>query len=399
VACRACRASWSHEIVSGLSVSPDVAVIAERVREAKARGTSLRITGAGSWLDAGRLCDARERLDIGALFGITRYEPGDLTLTARAGTPLTEIERATGAEGQWLTLDAHGSPAGTLGATIATASAGPLASAFGTPRDHVLGCEFVSGTGDVVRAGGRVVKNVAGFDLVRLLTGAWGTLGPLTEITVRLRARPEEDRTIAVVIDGATPLQVANAAWSWLRQSEYTPLAAELVSPALATRLSLPGASLLVRLGGNATFVRAASDAVASLGSASLLESSVWSRLSTTEPPRAITLRASTLPSRTSELWSRALAFAERAGGYVHSTITRGIVRCVIPAAADDELTNHLRSGITELAAAYSVVGERLPVALWSAVSRSRSSDALADSVRRAFDPDGIMNRGILGVA
>src|SRR5919199_245968 len=84
------------------------------------------------------------------------------------------------------------------GARWRTASYGPLATAFGTPRDAVLGAEFVTGTGAVVRGGGRVVKNVAGFDLVRLVIGAWGTLGVLTEITVRLRARPEIDETVAV---------------------------------------------------------------------------------------------------------------------------------------------------------------------------------------------------------
>ena len=251
----------------------------------------------------------------------------------------------------------------------------------------------------MVRAGGRVVKNVAGFDLVRLVTGAWGTLGALTEITVRLRARPEEDRTLAVDIAGAAPLQVANAAWSWLRQSEYAPLAAELVSPALAARLSLPGPCLLVRLGGNATFVRAAGDAVASLGLTTPVSGEVWSALSAAEPPGAIALRASTLPSRTGELWSRACSFAEDAGGYAHATLTRGVVRCMMPAPADDEMMNHLRSGIAELTAVYTVVGERLPDSLWSILSRPRSSDALTEGIRRAFDPDGIMNTGILGVA
>ena len=106
----------------------------------------------------------------------------------------------TRAEGQWLALDPFGSAHGTLGATIATGSAGPLAHAFGTPRDNVLGIEAVTGTGEIVRAGGRVVKNVAGFDLTRLFTGAWGTLAVITEATVRLRALPERDQTIALAL-------------------------------------------------------------------------------------------------------------------------------------------------------------------------------------------------------
>lgn len=379
--------------MSDRSIVPAVALVVDQIREARALGTPLRITGAGTWLDAGRSCEASHRLAIGHLEGITRYEPGDLTLTARAGTSLADIARATNAEGQWLTLDAHGSREGTLGATVATASAGPLSTAYGTPRDHVLGCEFVSGTGDVVRAGGRVVKNVAGFDLVRLVTGAWGTLGALTEITVRLRARPEVESTLAVDADSA------GAAWGWLRQSQYTPLAAELLSPALASRLSIPRACLLVRLGGNAAFVRAAGDAAAALGPATSLDVGTWTTLSSVEPPRAITLRVSTVPSRIGELWPRAVAFAERAGGYAHATVSRGVVRCVLPATDDISELEQLRAGVAALAAVSTVVGERMPAPLWSQLNHKRSSAVLAEGVRRAFDPDGIMNPGILDVA
>jgi glycolate oxidase FAD binding subunit len=379
--------------VTDHAVAPEVALVVDQIRDARARGMPLRVVGAGTWLDAGRRCDASHRLDLAQLKGITRYEPGDLTLTARAGTSLADIARATNAEGQWLTLDAHGASEGTLGATVATASAGPLASAYGTPRDHVLGCEFVSGTGDVVRAGGRVVKNVAGFDLTRLVTGAWGTLGALTEITVRLRARPEVDRTLAVEVDGAA------GAWSWLRQSDYTPLAAELVSPALASRLSLPGSCLLVRLGGNAAFVRAAGDAAGALGITTSMDVGTWSSFSGIEPSGAITLRASTLPSRIGELWPRVVAFAEGAGGYVHATIARGVMRCVLPATDDLEQLDHVRTGIAELAADATVVGERMPAVLWGQLDHKRSSGVLAEGVRRAFDPDGIMNPGILDVA
>lgn len=393
MACRAGRESGIGTRVIDRSVAPDVARVVDQVRDARARGTTLRIVGGGTWLDAGHRCDASHRLELGQLTGITRYEPGDLTLTARAGTSLAEIARATGAEGQWLTLDVHGSSAGTLGATVATASAGPLASAYGTPRDHVLGCEFVSGTGDVVRAGGRVVKNVAGFDLVRLVTGAWGTLGALTEITVRLRARPEDDRTLAVEVDGA------GSAWSWLRQSEYTPLAAELLSPALARRLSLPGSCLLVRMGGNAAFVRAAGDAAASLGATTSLDAATWSALSGIEPRGAIALRASTLPSRIGELWPRAVAFAERGGGYAHATVSRGVVRCVLPAPDNVEQLTHIGTGIAELVAVSTVVGERMPVSAWTQLEHKRSTAALAEGVRRAFDPDCIMNPGIFDVA
>src|SRR5205823_7546559 len=134
-----------------------------------------------------------------------------------------------------LALDPLGAPDGSLGATVASASAGPLAHAFGTPRDNVLGLTFIDGTGAVVRAGGRVVKNVAGFDLVRLLTGSWGTLGVITELTLRLRARPEHQESLVLGIDDKSA-ELADCARR-LRALPFTPVAAQLVNATLARRL------------------------------------------------------------------------------------------------------------------------------------------------------------------
>ncbi|MEP6990924.1 MAG: FAD-binding protein [bacterium] len=372
--------------------------IASAVSDARARRTSLRIVGGSSWMDAGRPCGGIAPLDVGAHRGIVSYEPGDLTLTARAGTTLAEIAGVTAAKGQWLTMDPPGAAAGTLGATIATASAGPLATGFGTPRDHVLGCEFVSGRGEVVCAGGRVVKNVAGFDLVRLVTGAWGTLGALTEITVRLRALPEADVTLAVAIGGRSVTEIADAAWRWTRETEYRPLAAELLSPALARQLVNGGdAVLLVRLGGNARYIAAATSAVAALGDVRPVSADVWSAAARHEPDGGVVFRASTLPSRAASLFARLSAFAESAGGCAQATVARGVVRCVFPASANADVLQLLRAELAHHAANCTVVGERLPADLWGVVDGARTTDALAARVRAAFDPDGVMNPGILG--
>ena len=177
----------------------------DAVREAIARRRTVRVVSGGSWLDANRPVRADTTLEAGGYEGIVEYEPGDLTLTARAGTTLDEITRATAANGQWLALDPLGDPSrATLGATIATGSYGALAHHFGTPRDMTLGVQFVSGMGDMVRGGGRVVKNVAGFDLTRLVTGSWGTLGVLTEVTVRLRALPAVEATLLIEVAATT---------------------------------------------------------------------------------------------------------------------------------------------------------------------------------------------------
>ena len=161
--------------------------------------TPLRITGSrGCWIDAGRPVDATRIASLAAHSGVVDYVPGDLTITVRSGTTLGEIAATTSAEGQWLPLDPFGSLDGTIGATIATGSSGPLAHSFGRARDLVLGVEFVSGEAKAVRGGGRVVKNVAGFDLVRLITGSWGTLGILTEATLRLYSLPSQPITVSL---------------------------------------------------------------------------------------------------------------------------------------------------------------------------------------------------------
>lgn len=378
--------------MSALVASESGRAVADRVRAARGARVPLRITAGARWLDAGRPCRASDKLDVAPHAGIVEYEPGDLTLTARAGTSLADLARITGAEGQWLPLDPFGPEGGTLGATIATASAGPLASAFGTPRDHVLGCELVTGAGNVVRAGGRVVKNVAGFDLVRLSVGAWGTLGVLTELSVRLRALPEVDRTLAVDVE-------AGAAWRWLRTTEFVPLAAELLSPSVSTALGVgPKSAVLLRLGGNEAYVAAARESAATLGEARDVPGTVWKALAAIEPAGAAVIRVSTPPSRIAPLWERAASIAERAGGAAHATLQRGVVRCILPVrAADEEEYARLRGIIGALQHLAPSIVERLPALLWPAVVPPAAIDPLSVGVRNAFDPDRLLNPGILG--
>lgn len=171
--------------------------IASVVRDAGSSGTSLRIVGRGTWLDAGEPVAADCNISLADDAGIVAYAPDDLTVTARAGTTLRDLASELAQHDQWLALDPDGGLDVTIGATVATCSYGPAASHYGTARDQVLGMTVVLGTGDIVRPGGRVVKNVAGFDLTRLMIGAWGTLGVLTEITLRVRSRMMRRDSIA----------------------------------------------------------------------------------------------------------------------------------------------------------------------------------------------------------
>ena len=173
------------------------AEIAGAVRDAATERTRLRIVGRGTWLDAGSPVTAEASLSIEEDAGIIEYVPDDLTVTARAGTTLGELAETLRAHDQWIALDPKGGPDVTIGATVATCSYGPAAAIFGTARDQVLGMTVVLGTGDVIRPGGHVVKNVAGFDLTRLMIGAWGTLGIITEVALRVRSRATRVDSVA----------------------------------------------------------------------------------------------------------------------------------------------------------------------------------------------------------
>lgn len=233
----------------------------------------LRVRGAGTWLHEGHPVNASHELHLDAFSGVREYAPSDLTLTVGAATTLAELESATRANGQWCPLLTWGDDSGTVGATIATATAGPLADALGRPRDLVLGLECVDGRGRVVRAGGRVVKNVAGFDLTRLVTGSWGTLAVITEVHLRLRARPSVDRSY--YIEGATAEQMR----AFVR-GRFAPLAAVQLDDAVSRVLGHSGhgahGAWLVRLGGNPTFVDAALAELSALGTCSEMPEASW---------------------------------------------------------------------------------------------------------------------------
>lgn len=370
------------------------------VRDAGAHGAPLRIVGAGHWLDAGRPVTAdATTLDVSALRGIVDYTPGDLTLTARAGTTLAELDAVTAVHGQWCPLLPWGPDDGTIGATFATATPGPCSGALGLPRDLAIGVEFVDGFGERVRGGGRVVKNVAGFDLVRLLVGSWGSLGVITELSVRLRARPAVDETWAVAIDPRD--ERARTRIDVLRTGDMTPIALELVNGALAAHLGLPPSPhLLARVGGNAAYVVAARRAVAAVGPATAHDPSLWRRLRGAEPPGGTTMRASTRPAEWTQLAAWMMAADAPGSGaapasMIHLSVARAVLRAIGRANGGEE-------GLATGVPAAHRIQERPAVPDWRALDptgtfRSNAALALAARIQQAFDPQHILNPGILG--
>lgn len=375
--------------------SPTARVL-ERVLAAREQGAPIRLRGAGTWLHAGRPVESTETLSLADDSGIVEYVPGDLTLTARAGTPLSEVTAATGAHGQWLPLDPWGGDAGTLGATVSTATAGPHAHAMGLPRDVVLGIEMVSGAGQVIRAGGRVVKNVAGFDLTRLAVGSWGTLGVITEVSVRLRARPEHTRTLAFDAPSAAGEQALNDLAVRLRSLPFTPLACEVLHADLADRLRVGSHdAVCVRVAGNRRSVDAQADRLRDIGALRDAPDDVWTSLREAEPDAIGSWRWSQLPSLFGGTWTAAVR-ATRAldGVLLHGSPLRGIVRIVVAA--------HSRAPAADVArAAEAFAGtiaiEALPAAAWSHVISRPGHDPLSRAIRAKFDPARVLNRGIWG--
>ncbi|MFL5482181.1 MAG: FAD-binding oxidoreductase [Gemmatimonadaceae bacterium] len=368
--------------------------IAGSVRESFASRTPLRIAGGGSWLDAGRPVRAQHTLALRDEAGVTAYVPADLTITVRSGTRLSDIEATTREKKQWLPLDAYGSPDGTIGATIATASAGPLSSNFGLPRDLVLGLEFVNGRGEVVRAGGKVVKNVAGFDLSRLLTGSWGSLGVITEVTLRLYALPEVDRTFVVHLGGSE--KQTTAFLRALVAAPLSPFAFLLVSASVARALELGQDAIgLIRFGGNSAAVKAQAAGLTQIASTQEIDSSNWLSLRGLEAGSHTSLRISSLPQRIVASAAQILS-DDVSGVYTSIDPRRGVIRVVAGAIDGGDSSQEIASGI-ERTESSELAFEKLPAELWPAMSRSVVADPLSQGIKRAYDPHNILNPGILG--
>jgi glycolate oxidase FAD binding subunit len=184
----------------------DETELVEVVRAARGSREAFEIVGRGTKRAYGRATAIANTLDVSALSGILAYEYDELVITARAATPVAEIEAALNQRQQrlgfdpadWGPLFGASANAGTIGGALSASTDGPTRLRFGAARDHLLGYRAVNGLGEVYKAGGRVVKNVTGFDLSKLMCGAMGTLGVLTEVTLRVYPRAPASETLMV---------------------------------------------------------------------------------------------------------------------------------------------------------------------------------------------------------
>jgi len=217
-------------------------------RLAHDEGWKIRVEGNGTWLPSDAPADLA--VSTRALDRVLSVSPADLVATVQAGTPLEALRRRLAEEGMWLAIDPPGRPERSLGSVVATGTAGPLRHGFGPVRDHVLGCTVATGDGRLVRAGGRVVKNVAGYDLTKLQVGGFGGFGIIAEVHLRLRALPRAD--VTVIARG--PRDALTSAARDLIAAQLLPGTLELLSPALAAE---PDWTLAARFAGTDAAVQA----------------------------------------------------------------------------------------------------------------------------------------------
>ncbi len=338
---------------SGRDRMPEAVLFPESTEEVQAvmraaidNAIRLLPAGSGSWLGAGgwgREADAI--VSTARMDAVVHYEPADLTLTAGAGLGMAALAELADRSGQWLPMDGPGCAEGTLGAVVACGVPGPLQGRYGGVRDNVLGLEVVTGDGRILRVGGRVVKNVAGYDMVRLFTGSRGSLGVITRVSVRLFPRPGADMTLC--FHGGVDEVVAMA--RGVCTAAFPVAAVEVVSDG-GTRTD-PGGDgagraddeeaagdggmvLAVRLlGGTEEVAEARARTLAGLGrepdeelsggdSAALHEArSCW------EDGSPVVVRLAALPDRLADVMACAGRVAGGVGGEIAADAMRGLVR------------------------------------------------------------------------
>jgi glycolate oxidase FAD binding subunit len=298
-----------HGVEPGSVVEPGSSEEAAAVLKlASEQDWRVECAGGGTQVYGNRRTRADIILSTRRLTNVVEYEPNDLVIGAQSGMSLATLARTTEQHGQFFAQDPAANEKSTIGGALATARSGPLRLTQGTPRDHALGLEIVTGDGRILRLGGRVVKNVAGYDLVRLLVGSGGTLGLITSAYLRLKPIPQADETVVLAAHSAEPL---------LEISEY--IISEMLEAA-AIELIGPGIlgsdwTLLVRLSGNGESV---ADARARIAERSpRLESAqpqVWHMLQEVELDATTAIRLADLPTRLAATLQLAEKLVTRAG-------------------------------------------------------------------------------------
>jgi glycolate oxidase FAD binding subunit len=390
----------------------DAKEVEDAVRWALSEDKPLEVRGQGSKRDLGRPSQTDLTLDLSGLTGVTLYEPEELVLSARAGTPIAEIEALLDEHNQQLGFEPMdygpllGLPAGqgTLGGVIATNLSGPRRIKAGAARDHFLGLSAVTGRAESIRSGGRVVKNVTGYDLCKLFAGSWGTLAAMTDITVKVLPKAETEAT--VLIEGLDDARACAAMVAAMDSAADVSGAAHLPDHVASWFESLPkaDASTVLRLEGFAPSVEHRKEALAALmkpyGPVAILDPeqsrALWRSVRNVapfaaEPARARPLwRISTAPARGHEI-----ATAITPAAQMFYDWAGGLIWVAMP-FADEPAAAAIRAAVAHVGGHAMLVRAPAPVRASVDVFEPETPglSALSKRVKESFDPKGILNPG-----
>ncbi len=382
--------------------------VAEVMRLAHRAGATVIPWGGGTAMGLGNLPQRYDiALSLSRLNAVVEHEPTDLTATVQAGKTLADFQRHLASSGQSLPLDPPSPSEATIGGILASNASGPSRHAHGTARDLLLGLRFVQADGRIIRAGGRVVKNVAGYDLCRLLIGSLGTLGVIVEACFRLTPLPKAEETLAVVVGSAPEAHdlAGKATGLSLR-------AVELLNAAAARALDIPppvpegGFVLLLAAAGPPAAVQRTRETIAAVASTTVVEgaaASLWSAVGQlTQPPAGgIVARAAVLPSRLPELIQHIETIGQEASRRprIACHLTAGILHSAWPVGdgpeADLRLVTTMRQAAASLegtlvvTAALPALKERLDI--WG---EPGADFPLMRSLKEQFDPQGTLSPG-----
>ena len=424
-AARSCRPSpvprpWptrrNDRAMAGPLKPRDAAEVEQAIRSALADGKALEVVGHGTKRAIGRAAQWDATLDLSTLTGVTLYEPEELVLSARAGTPLAEIEALVAASKQELAFEPMdygpllgSSPgAATIGGVLAANLSGPRRIKAGAARDHFLGFTAVSGRGETFKSGGRVVKNVTGYDLCKLIAGSWGTLAAMTDVTIKTLPRAETEATVlALKLDDATAGKAMTAATGSFADVSAAAHLPAIAAARIAEIAAAQTAVTAFRLEGVAPSVAerktvlekllAPFGALGSLGEAA--SRTLWRAV------RDVTPFAAAGPASTRDLWRISTApthgadvgraLTEKADAELFYDWAGGLVWAALP-AANDAHAPLLRATVAAAGGHSTLI--RAPAAVRATVDvftpEAPALAALTARVRAGFDPQGVLNAG-----
>ena len=402
---------------------PDVSSVAEFVRAHYADGKPVSIVGGATALDYGPPPANADTLDVSRFARIVDYTPRDMTILVEAGVRMADLATALAAEGQCLPIDVPRASEATIGGVVATNWTGPRRYGHGTVRDYVIGIHAVDGRGVAFKGGGRVVKNVAGYDFCKLLTGSLGTLAVITQVGLKVKPLPEQVRTVVAT---CPDLQTADAAAARLAMLESPPVAIDLLvgqswNAACGNEGPTANIHIAVRIEGTSEEVTWLADRVeaeltaAGATTSNLLHdaNALWSAQVDfpDRPPGEVagaagtlatgqsllTLKCAVPPTSVAQTLAQLLNFDPNATIQAHAASGIITARFAKFAQADvsPTLVGRFRPYVTKLGGSVQVVRATLegltPHLIWG--GRTEST-VLLERIKKQFDPKAILNPG-----